>query len=236
MHQIDKYGTVEFVGGTSEEMVDNTRPASKDADDKPFSKVLKPTKDCETLIEKFTNNVNLLKEVILNLDEKTGGIMIDWIRRWANFLKSERTFNCKYLKIYKRREIIRVDFGVRNRNEEGGIHYAVVMDVNNNPNSPVLMVVPLTSLKDGKKAHPLEVEIPAGVIIDIDSTGKNIANNHPCAAIVNQTTCISKQVIMRPCKNRDPVLGMVSHETMAEIERKYAQQYLKSIAGYIPKQ
>ena len=46
---------------------------------------------------------------------------------------------------YKRGDIIKADFGFNIGSEHGGLHYAVVLDVNNKHSSPVVTVLPLSS-------------------------------------------------------------------------------------------
>ena len=70
-----------------------------------------------------------------------------WITDWVNFLKFEPQFSPRSLRRYKRGEIIKVHLGFNVGSEEGGLHYAVVLDKNNAKSSPVVTIVPLTSVK-----------------------------------------------------------------------------------------
>ena len=70
-----------------------------------------------------------------------------WLEDWTKFLHYEPNFSPKSLRRYKRGEIIKVHLGFNVGSEEGGLHYAVVIDKNNAKSSPVVTVVPLTSLK-----------------------------------------------------------------------------------------
>ena len=75
---------------------------------------------------------------------------------WMTFLDFEPSFSPASLRRYKRGEIVKVHLGFNVGSEEGGLHYAVVLDRNNPLNSPVLTVVPLTSVKpytDLSKLH-----------------------------------------------------------------------------------
>lgn len=71
-----------------------------------------------------------------------------WLEDWANFLSFEDSFKPRSLKRYKRGEIIKAHLGFNVGSEYGGLHFCVVLDKNNSVNSPVVTVVPLTSLKD----------------------------------------------------------------------------------------
>ena len=70
-----------------------------------------------------------------------------WLKDWTSFLNFETEFSPSSLRRYKRGEIIKVHLGFNVGSEEGGLHYAVVMDKNNSRNSPIVTIVPLTSVK-----------------------------------------------------------------------------------------
>ena len=70
-----------------------------------------------------------------------------WIQDWAKFLDYESEFVPSHLRRYKRGEIIKAHLGFNIGSEEGGLHYCVIMDKNNSINSPVITVIPLTSVK-----------------------------------------------------------------------------------------
>lgn len=70
-----------------------------------------------------------------------------WLEDWTTFLDFEPQFSPMSLRRYKRGEIIKVHLGFNVGSEEGGLHYAVVLDKNNAKSSPVVTIVPLTSVK-----------------------------------------------------------------------------------------
>ncbi len=86
---------------------------------------------------------------------KKADLICYWLKDYINFLSSEKDFTPKKLKRYKRGEIVKVHLGFRIGSEEGGLHYAVVLDTNNSLSSPTLTVVPLTSVKKGKDLDKL---------------------------------------------------------------------------------
>ena len=57
---------------------------------------------------------------------------------------------------YKRGEVVKVHLGYNVGSEEGGLHYCVVLDSDNNLSSPTLTVIPLTSVKEGKDCEKLK--------------------------------------------------------------------------------
>lgn len=93
---------------------------------------------------------NYLTDLINSDDPKLNGKadkLSYWITDWMNFLKFEPQFSPISLRRYKRGEIIKVHLGFNIGSEEGGLHYAVVIDKENAKSSPVVTVVPLTSVK-----------------------------------------------------------------------------------------
>lgn len=101
-----------------------------------------------------------LRTYMDSLDEKKGMKLAYWIKDYSRFLNKESSFDPNRLIRYKRGSVVKVHLGYRVGSEEGGLHYAVVMDVNNTPGSPVATVIPLTSVKPGKNIdnlHPSQV-------------------------------------------------------------------------------
>lgn len=70
-----------------------------------------------------------------------------WLENYVDYLNNEKTFNPRKRKSYKRGEIIKADLGYNVGSEEGGLHYCVVVDKKNPLTSPVITVIPLTSVK-----------------------------------------------------------------------------------------
>lgn len=54
---------------------------------------------------------------------------------------------------YKRGNIVKLNFGFNIGSEYGGLHYGVVLDNHNAQSSPVITVIPLTSVKDNGPIH-----------------------------------------------------------------------------------
>lgn len=73
-----------------------------------------------------------------------------WLEDWTTFLDFEGRFSPSSLKRYKRGEIIKVHLGYNIGSEEGGLHYAVIVEKDNSIHNPVVTIVPLTSIKQDK--------------------------------------------------------------------------------------
>lgn len=103
-----------------------------------------------------------IKQYMDSIDQDRGKKLAYWIKDYTNFLKQEQAFQPQKLIRYKRGSIVKVHLGYRIGSEEGGLHYAIVMDKNNALNSPTITVIPLTSVKPGvdlSKLHFSNVSI-----------------------------------------------------------------------------
>lgn len=120
-------------------------------------------------IDKIKNNkeaaINavetLLNTLISSDDEKNhkkANLLSYWIKEYTNYLKVEDTFIPQKQENYKRGDIIKVNLGFNIGNEEGGLHYAIVV---NNPakSSGVVTIVPLTSAKSNSKSNSSTVNL-----------------------------------------------------------------------------
>lgn len=90
--------------------------------------------------------ISKLSSYMDSLDSKHGKILAYWIRDYVRFLEKEKTFDPQKLIRYKRGAIVKVHLGYRIGSEEGGLHYAVVID-DNPQKSHVATIIPLTSRK-----------------------------------------------------------------------------------------
>lgn len=71
--------------------------------------------------------------------QKKASILSYWLDDYMRMLKKEETFNPRKLKRYKRGEIVKVHLGYNIGNEEGGLHYAIVLTKND---SKILRLLP----------------------------------------------------------------------------------------------
>lgn len=103
-----------------------------------------------------------LKTYMDSLDPRQGKKLAYWVRDYARFLNQEKSFEPDKLISYKRGSIVKVHLGYRVGSEEGGLHYAIVMDRNNSIYSPTMTIIPLTSVKphtDFSKLHTSKLPI-----------------------------------------------------------------------------
>lgn len=92
-------------------------------------------------------------------DQKRQNLIAKWLSKYAYYLSIEASFKPGYLKRYLRGEIIMVDLGYRIGNEEGGPHYAVVLDRNNSPHSGIVTILPLSSKKTTYKLNRYTLDL-----------------------------------------------------------------------------
>lgn len=115
---------------------------------------MRPTKTKDDLIlhkQKALNKLNTYMDTLIKSnDGKLNGKadkLSYWLEDWSTFLNFESEFSPLSLRRYKRGEIIKAHLGFNVGSEEGGLHYAVVLDKQNAKSSPVITVAPLTSVK-----------------------------------------------------------------------------------------
>jgi len=119
--------------------------------------------DYETLRDSALND---LRKYMDSLDTGRGKKLAYWIKDYSRFLSQESSFRSDKLIRYKRGAVVKVHLGYRIGSEEGGLHYAIVMDRNNSIHNPTLTVIPLTSIKPGvdlAKMPPAKVPIGAEI-------------------------------------------------------------------------
>lgn len=90
---------------------------------------------------------------------KKSALITYWINDFSNYLNWESSFDPKRLKRYERGDVIKVNFGFNIGSEQGGMHYAIVIDAKNAINNGTITVIPLSSKKNKKPIHPSDVDL-----------------------------------------------------------------------------
>ena len=96
-----------------------------------------------------------LRTYMDSLDAEHGEKIAYWLNDYARFLNKEANFDPKDLIHYKRGSIVKVHLGYRVGSEEGGLHYGVVIDTQNDFSSPTATIIPFTSVKPEKRIEKL---------------------------------------------------------------------------------
>lgn len=102
-----------------------------------------------------------------------------WIKDYVKFIDFEERFDPAKNIAYKRENIVKINFGFNIGSEYGGLHYGIVLDNHNAHNSPVITIIPLTSVKENKITHPNNValgnEIYKALKIKYDTISQSLA-------------------------------------------------------------
>lgn len=103
---------------------------------------------------------NLLESYINSSDDshlKKADMISYWLKSYSQMLSFEERFDPSKNISYKRGNVIKADLGFNIGSEQGGLHYAVILDNFNPHNSPIVTIIPLSSVKPGKALHKDEV-------------------------------------------------------------------------------
>ena len=128
------------------------------------------------------NSINkldaLLSYYMEQKDYKKVHLLSFWFEDFSLYNLSERSFEPKLLKKYKRGSIIKANLGFNVGNEEGGLHYCIVLDKNNSISSGTLTVIPLTSVKENKKYNEFTtVNLGNEIYLNLTKICNNMTQN-----------------------------------------------------------
>ena len=93
-------------------------------------------------------------------DSKRVDLISYWLKDFQQYLSHEKNFDAAKIKSYKRGDVIKVNLGFNVGSEQGGLHYAIVLDKDNKHNAKTVTIIPLTSQKSEKPIY--ERDIPLG--------------------------------------------------------------------------
>lgn len=99
-----------------------------------------------------------------------------WLEDFCRLISFEKDFKPYFFKSYNRGDVIKVNLGYNIGNEEGGLHYCIVVDKHNSKNSGIITVVPLTSDK-GKQIHFSEVNLGNEIFINLNNKYQHLKAN-----------------------------------------------------------
>lgn len=118
---------------------------------------------------------SLLTYHIENSNLKKANLLSYWFEDFAKYNLDEKNFNPKFLKKYKRGSIIKANLGFNVGNEEGGLHYCIVLDKNNALSSGTLTVIPLTSIKENKKYNSSTLNLGNEIYLNLKKICDNMS-------------------------------------------------------------
>ena len=111
---------------------------------------------------------------------KKANLISFWLKDFVRYIGFEESFDPKRNISYKRGDIVKIGFGFNVGSEYGGLHCAVVLDNQNDHASPVVNVIPLTSVKESSTVsdrHNVDLgnEIYRLLKIKCDTAAKSLA-------------------------------------------------------------
>lgn len=108
-------------------------------------------------------SLNKLLETYINDSSekhlKKAHLISYWLKDYVRLINFEEKFEPTKNIAYKRGNIVKLNFGFNIGSEYGGLHYGIILDNKNDHNSPVVTVIPLTSIKETKSIHNNSVEL-----------------------------------------------------------------------------
>lgn len=150
----------------------------------------------------ITSTMDDFKKTLISLcnqnedSRKKAELITYWLRDYKKYLEFEDIFTPKKLKSYKRGDVLKVNLGFNIGNEEGGLHYAVVIDNDNAQSSGIITIVPLSSIK--KNENLSKYNVPLGNELYIKLNKKFNDLNNFCKSEIAR---ISKEI--EKCKLQD---------------------------------
>ena len=158
-------------------------------------------------------------------------ILTSWLKRWAAYIDFEPKFDPKYNIKYNPGNIVQVNFGYNVGSEQGGQRPAVVIE-DNNRSSKIVMVVPLSSLKEGITVEAVEAKgnVYLGILHAYNKEFRQEEGTESIA-LMNQIRGISKMRISTPTKKKDKLLSLdpvLLEKIYKTFRERYATEGIKS--------
>lgn len=99
---------------------------------------------------------------------KKANLLSYWFETYVEYIKKEEFYDPRKQIRYNRGDVIKVNFGFNVGKEYGGLHYAIVLDKNNNHSASVVTVVPLTS-GTAEETYPTDVFLGSELYSKLDA-------------------------------------------------------------------
>lgn len=106
-------------------------------------------RDFENFVDELSKDVNMKDKY------KKAVNLTYWLNDYKKYLKQEKSFNPKFLPVYKKGSIVEVNLGFNIGTEYGGVHYGIVLTPNDTKRNSNLTILPLSSMKANKTKKDL---------------------------------------------------------------------------------
>lgn len=111
----------------------------------------------EDIIRHIDSVLLQLKDSILKMYIKRSKPLLYWLNDWGGYyLIQERMFNPQELIRYERGMVVQANLGFKVGSEQGGLHFNLVIEKNNDLSSPVVIVIPLRSLRENERPQDID--------------------------------------------------------------------------------
>ena len=141
--------------------------------------------DEKNQIKKIEDSCVNYKKVYCSKYEKFK-LLGNWLFKESNIFKNETYVNNENKPNFKRGEIIKVDFGINVGSELSNVHFAIVLNSDDNNSVDNITVLPLTSKRGYKRIYLGKILLPLS---------KKKLYNLKTYALITQITTISKKKI-----------------------------------------
>ena len=127
---------------------------------------LKKSENNTTLKETIHNLMSEYEKYLIDMadtDQHKAALLCYWLKDYKKMLIREKQFNPSYLKKYRRGDIISVNLGFNVGSEQGGLHFAVVLE-DNPRKSETITIMPLKSRKNSREEQEYEIDLNGEIV------------------------------------------------------------------------
>lgn len=153
----------------------------------------------DEVLAKFDTMLTTFIESENRGEYKQAANLVYWLDSFQAYIAQKNNFNPNRLIRYNRGQVIKVNFGFNVGHEEGGLHYAIVVDNRNKKSSGLITVIPLTSIKFDERGDIKNFNKNYDIKLDSDLYEKILekSENHLNAQRVEYEKCmkIFQQII-----------------------------------------
>lgn len=153
---------------------------------KPLELIAGAARGLQELMEKRLHSSNTRLK-------KSATLIAYWIRDYIRLLNMESSKR-KSFRRYGRGDIVKVHLGFRIGNEEGGLHYGIVLDRHDGVRNSILTIVPMTSVKPQTDIQHLNFkdvylgnEVTDAIIAKLKKSSLNL-----CEEVVDASESLSR--------------------------------------------
>lgn len=171
--------------------------------------------------------LNKLKIAIESQKEDEQILLRNWIKDWKNYINFRKEFDPKRNIAYNAGYIAQVNFGQNVGSEQSGIRPAVIIE-DNTRSSPVVTVIPLSSLKEEVSVEDVEGmgNVFLGELSEYNTAFKKPEGTESIA-LMGQIRAVSKMRVRFPVKRKDQIIKL-NPELLKKIYAALTDRYAKA--------